>query len=884
MNIKKILKLSTIYLSPFILIFLLLFCINIIIKDLNYGYRSYNISTSKIDWAKYELEIQIKKINNNIRNFFSFKNKKGLKRVYIQIPEKTDNKLLSNIPSSTKNYYPSSYITNNKIYDVDLRYFTDNPVGWLFHQKAIRFKTKKKDIINRKRYFEFKAAQNNLLGEFVPFIISKNLNLLSSKKNLVELYINGKNNGIYIESERLNESFLRRNKIMPINLYKGEQSNNAENKIGLNNQLFNNPGLWEKVSYFNVLEPSDRSDLSYFFKKVMNSENSKKDMINLLDYGNLKIFSNQEIFQILNQHYIGNDTHNMRLAVDLWSGKVHQIPHDIIFTDSDIDRIKIDWANNHIFRSINQNSHYLDYKYTELYKVLTSKRIIEKTISELDKIKNKFLLSKIQDIGYIQRKYYSDHPVKKENDEYFENFKSILKKRKDNLLKILESQPTAGWNISDNGFAIEVSDILPISNLKIDFKNDEYPEYIVLDVNKNNIEDKNDLYFYPNENGEFLLNMSFYANRIPILKNNINIPYVEIKTDNTKFIFLTVNNNIKKITYENKFSNKTYQLKKKKIEASLTNLHNNIIKNYDEEVTIEFKGNIYIDKDLILNDKVLIKPGTIFHLTKNASIIFKNRVEAIGTINSPISFQYWNKQVSKSKDNFWGTLAIHGEQTKGSKFINVDIKNGSGDIIDNINYFSTLSIHDTSDIILKNLKIGDNNFYDDLVHIIYSKNISVINSKFVNSFSDAIDVDLSSKIYIKNVGIFNSTNDGLDFMESEAIIDNTNIHFSGDKGISVGENSKVEINNSNFENNVIGIASKDLSKAQISNSNFANNKMHLNVYKKNWRYGASGNIVAKNSTFEYAEKNFVSDKKGKILIQNSNFNKNIYSSKNVIFE
>ena len=91
---------------------------------------------------------------------------------------------MSNIPSSTKNYYPSSYITNNKIYDVDLRYFTDNPVGWLFHQKAIRFKTKKKDIINRKRYFEFKAAQNNLLGEFVPFIISKNLNLLSGSKKI----------------------------------------------------------------------------------------------------------------------------------------------------------------------------------------------------------------------------------------------------------------------------------------------------------------------------------------------------------------------------------------------------------------------------------------------------------------------------------------------------------------------------------------------------------------------------------------------------------------------------------------------------------------------------------------------------------------------------
>ena len=70
MNIKKILKLSTIYLSPFILIFSLLFCINIIIKDLNYGYRSYNISTSKIDWAKYELEIQIKKLIIILEIFF----------------------------------------------------------------------------------------------------------------------------------------------------------------------------------------------------------------------------------------------------------------------------------------------------------------------------------------------------------------------------------------------------------------------------------------------------------------------------------------------------------------------------------------------------------------------------------------------------------------------------------------------------------------------------------------------------------------------------------------------------------------------------------------------------------------------------------------------
>ena len=33
---------------------------------------------------------------------------------------------------------------------------------------------------------------------------------------------------------------------MPINLYKGEQSRNVENKIGLKDDLIKNSGMWEK--------------------------------------------------------------------------------------------------------------------------------------------------------------------------------------------------------------------------------------------------------------------------------------------------------------------------------------------------------------------------------------------------------------------------------------------------------------------------------------------------------------------------------------------------------------------------------------------------------------------------------------------------------------
>ena len=43
--------------------------------------------------------------------------------------------------------------------------------------------------------------------------MAKKLGLLVSNVRLVELFVNGKSVGIYMEKERLNESFLRRNKI-----------------------------------------------------------------------------------------------------------------------------------------------------------------------------------------------------------------------------------------------------------------------------------------------------------------------------------------------------------------------------------------------------------------------------------------------------------------------------------------------------------------------------------------------------------------------------------------------------------------------------------------------------------------------------------------------
>ena len=53
MKIKKLLKNSLIFFSPFVFILLILFCINILIKDFNYGHKAFNVDAKSVNWISY---------------------------------------------------------------------------------------------------------------------------------------------------------------------------------------------------------------------------------------------------------------------------------------------------------------------------------------------------------------------------------------------------------------------------------------------------------------------------------------------------------------------------------------------------------------------------------------------------------------------------------------------------------------------------------------------------------------------------------------------------------------------------------------------------------------------------------------------------------------
>ena len=290
----------------------------------------------------------------------------------------------------------------------------------------------------------------------------------------------------------------------------------------------------------------------------------------------------------------------------------------------------------------------------------------------------------------------------------------------------------------------------------------------------------------------------------------------------------------------------------------------------------------FINDDIVFDREVIINPGVTFYLAKDKSIVFKEKLTINGSIDNPIVFK------PKDKGSYFGTVALLGEKLKGSNLNNVIFENGSGsDKLENITFISMLSLHKVNDVVLRNIKLKKNDKYDDLIHIIYSKNIKLDNLEITNSRSDAIDIDIS-KVKISNLKITNSKNDCLDLMMSEVEISNSNFVSCGDKGISVGEKSKILINNLKVSDSVIGIAAKDNSKVEAINLKLTNNKTHIDAYNKNWQYGDNPSIVEiSNSIFHKGNENeniFKTEGLNYINIKNSKYIGSIKKTQNVLLE
>lgn len=238
----------------------------------------------------------------------------------------------------------------------------------------------------------------------------------------------------------------------------------------------------------------------------------------------------------------------------------------------------------------------------------------------------------------------------------------------------------------------------------------------------------------------------------------------------------------------------------------------------------------FFDATVIIPEglRVVIMPGSVLSMGRNVSLISYSPV-TVGGNGQPVKILPANNNYS------WGSFAVIGAGKNKSYLNNVDIKGGSGVVIQGIPITGMIAFHQ-SDIEIKNSHFSDS-ADDDNLNVKYGT-LTIRDSSFRHTSSDAIDLDFPGTDTIIEHNTFSDIGgDGIDLSQSDISIVGNTIEGAGDKGISVGENSHPTIRDMKITKCDIGIAVKDLSKATISNSILQENRIGVSLYRKKDIFG-----------------------------------------------
>ena len=865
-----------------ILLLLALVIANIyVIKD---HYRLNNIygapAGSRINFVEYYFG----SIKDKIVSAFIINSDKGLELQDFLIPERSQENLLSDFPLNIKDWQPAYYkYPDGSFRKINMRYRGDNPNGWAHEKKSLRIKLKKTKLIDSQRVINFTLPQDrNILGTYLSYYLGKKVGLLTPDVELIEARINGKNSGIFLKKSQIDEIFLRKNKKMPVNIYKGEQYHTGR-AFESEADLFNNPSLWSKVSVFNQRSEDDFSDLARFIKLVRLAQTSNAHFDELTRIADIEEWAKFSAFQTLNQSWHNDNSHNMRMVSDLWSGSITPIVHDTnsVFTKENNDNLIFDSSPHYLYEIYNQSSKFLYLKYNFLYDFLKNKALLD-AANHVEEIVPLLTNSWIRDPYHTQFSMtnggipYYESSVSSMN-EIWKDLIIQIRLKHASLLNKLEENPKANWHYQKNIFSLVTNSLSPIGNLVLTLNEENHSKLSVYyDKDNNGIISDEDILIPSSNNGnQILLFADFVTNRNVIKNSFEDLPHIEL--GNTQFNLIFDNQvNIKKVEAKNSFTKNEFTIQNTNDRGNTPGRLNLPIIENTPLIEI-WSGIKRISGVNIIDHPIVIKPGTLIEMEEKANIIFRNKVMINGSEELPIVIK------PLSENSYWGTIALQGKQTSGSKFSNLIISGGSGYESANNKYSGMLSIHNTNNIWLENIVLEDNNFFDDVLHFVYSSNVNIVNCSVNNAFADAIDIDITT-ISISKCKIDNSANDGIDSMTSKVKINETLITNSGDKAVSVGENSDVLIISSNLEGNNIGVETKDNSNTKIVESTLINNVIQSNAYLKNWQYSSGGNVQILNTEIYPTINRVTNDKKSSTYFLDDKYNPEIIGEvKNTFF-
>lgn len=777
--------------------------------------------------------------------------------LYLDINQENLNKLLIKrknaiekgvLISEDSDFVSAKLTNNNSGAKVKLRLKGD----WTDHLQSrkwsYRVKVKNGETFLGMRKFSLQSpGTRNYHWEWVFHKLLKDEGLPSIRYFFKPLILNGENLGIYALEEHFDKILIESNNYKEgpiVKMYEGLIWENFSKDI-LSDNYYQSYSTGFNINR-TLKDPILKANLIKANQLLNGFHNKSLSTSEVFDIKKLSIYF--AISDLMGAHH-GNSWNNERFYFDPMQLKIIPIGFDGDPNKKTINNIlinkrihngkkwnSIDWTEN-FFEDIDFTREYI----SSLEKV--SKESFLKDFLE----KNKKLLEKNINI------LYKSYPALNTNFE-------AIYKNQNTILKAL--RPNSPLNIFLNDINSENITLSIGNNQRFPIKIEGLKigdEIIEFNENKYLIKGKKYNQIMEYENLELSINKNLYKEYL--------------KGKDLKIVYSLYGSNYKNLSLINKVP-RLNPLDTKKIifnQNSDFSKFNFIDVDYQKNLIIFKKGKYKLNKTLKINDnfKVIAEPGFEVELSDEGKIISFSPINFVGAKNNPIKIYSQNL----TKNN--GIIIINSTGKSRLKFV----------IFKRLGNLETIYLNVPGAVTFYQspVEIIDCNFEDsyaeDALNIVRSE-FKLKNSKFINSMSDAIDIDFSMGS-IENIFIKNSRNDGLDLSGSKINGSGISIYTSKDKALSIGEGSFLKVNGLIIDDSKVGVANKDGSEGILQNVYFTNTEIEFAGFQKKSEYSPSKTKVSNINKSINQIKYFLS-KGSEIKIDNTklipnNSNKAIYN-------
>ena len=854
-----------------------------------YKVRYNPVNKSQLDLgniAQYEIARLVQRIRAGVENNFRH-NETNLKRINLIVSESEIARLEAHMPQSGFEYVKARLLINGKIEKARVKYRGDTFYRWAWDKKSLRIKTTKNNLLDGLRYSNLLAPRTEeQLNNHLSYRLANIMGLVAPATEIVRLFVNGEDRGVHVKVEQINELTLRRHQLMPGDIYRGEIIGKDKFRGSEITSLFKSTAVWDKVATNNHFDENAMAPLALLIDLINHSSNPNAQA-KLSEIMDMAVWGRYSAYETLTQSTHADEIHNWRLYYDPWRGKFFPVIWDTMGWHDQLRRVsyKSEIISSSLMKTMFNNGDFIRARSLALKQFFNSGkdelflREVRQTIQTMEKeiVSDPFLnppdpdtvkyhMSRLEQvIADVFEKTaqinFEDVAQVKDYGHYVlrnPDLKTVWQESGEDLHRWGEAHwntvghkenrpdsptiPYLRFTYSQQTLELSVASKHPLGVLKLEY---DRPITVkprveasfttadgkeLVDISGAVKTEDNVLYL----NAGFLPNVTTAPinnrwNRVVWAPGYYRIQITGINPDR-QLITLMVQRSDKWLP----------AVEVKALgQAVFDNLYAPIAAQPVREPET-WAGDVTLTGHNMMQNPLVIKPGTTVRLAPGATLVLKDRLTAVGTPEAPIQFLPMEKGQAP-----WGAIVLQGRGADGTQLAHCKFTGGSGSKGDLFEYSGMVSIHNVKDVHIRNCHFANNSVVDDMLHTVYSE-IRLERVRFENAFSDAVDFDISNA-QIADGYFEGSGNDAVDLMTSEAVITGTVFKHNGDKGISVGENSRLFGANNRLSENKIGIQSKDRSSVVLFNHSFVDNKTALHAYKKNWQYGGGGRIFIAKS-------------------------------------